>query len=297
MPPGRVWKPGTAPPPDKANVFMRIKCGFDLEFAVSGPTPMLLALYLHPSRVGDLVSQWEEDRVERETLRITPGIEVRDYTDAFGNRIGRIVAPAGRLAISHRIVVNDPGEWDAPITNLEQHPIEQLPAEVLQFLMGSRYCEVDKFMPLAWELFGKTKPGWERVKAVIDAVHEHVTFGYKYARPTKTAWDVWTERTGVCRDFQHLAITFCRCLNIPARYVTGYLGDIGIPPDPAPMDFSAWMEVYLSGAWRTLDARHNKPRMGRILMATGRDATDVALTTSFGSTVLEKFLVVSEEIR
>lgn len=253
---------------------------------------MMLALYLHPSRAWDLV-----EPTGPETLTITPWVPVADYTDVFGNRVGRIVAPAGRLAISHRITVRDTGMLDIGIEGLMQSPVEQLPADVLQFLLGSRYCEVDRFVEFAWATFGKTPLGWERVKAVIDFVHKHVTFGYQYARPTKTAWDVFEERTGVCRDFQHLAITLCRCLNIPARYVTGYLGDINVPFDPAPMDFSAWMEVYLGGAWRTMDARHNKARTGRILMAVGRDATDVALTTSFGKTTLEKFFVVSEEVK
>lgn len=275
---------------------MQIQCGFDLEFEIPAPTPMLLALYLHPSRAGDHVPRGGVG-AEREALRISPEVPVHDYSDAFGNRVGRIVAPAGRLAISHRVVVRDTGVPDQTIEGLDQHPIQDLPDGVVQFLLASRYCEVDRFMPLAWDLFGKTKPGWERVKTIVDFVNSHVTFGYAFARPTKTAWDAYEEKKGVCRDFQHLAITFCRCMNIPARYVTGYLGDIGVPADPAPMDFSAWMEVYLGGKWRTLDARHNRPRVGRVLMAVGRDATDVALTTSFGPTRLEKFFVVTDEVK
>lgn len=286
---------------------MLIHCGFDLEFDVPAPTPMLLALYLHPWRAKDFrhhglpgtndLSGTEGFHATEETLTFRPQLPVSDYLDVFGNRVARIVAPAGKLEISHRITVEDSGIPDVGIEGLVQHPVQELPPEVLQFLLASRYCEVDKFMPLAWELFGKTPPGWQRVRAILDFVHGHVTFGYAHARSTKTAWDVWEEKKGVCRDFQHLAITFCRCMNVPARYVTGYLGDIGIPADPAPMDFSAWMEVYLGGAWRTLDARHNKPRVGRVLMAVGRDATDVALTTSFGATRLTKFFVVTDEIK
>src|SRR6185295_17499838 len=166
----------------------------------------------------------------------------------------------------------------------------------LVYLLGRRYCETDKLSNLAWQLFGTTPPGWARVQAICDYVHSNVTFGYQFARPTRTAADVFQERTGVCRDFAHLAVTFCRCMNIPARYVTGYLGDIGVPADPTPMDFSGWFEVYLSGQWYTFDARHNTPRIGRILMGTGRDAADVALTTSFGRMTLVKFLVISDEV-
>jgi transglutaminase-like putative cysteine protease len=275
---------------------MQIQCGFDLAFDIPAPTPMLLALFLHPSRAGDVISR-EGKFASGEVLNIWPSVPVADYSDVFGNRIGRIVAPAGKLRISHRVLVRDHGRPDPTVEGLVQHAVQDLPPDVIQFLLASRYCEVDRFMPLAWQLFGKTTLGWERVKAILDFVNGHVEFGYAYARPTKTAWDVYEEKRGVCRDFQHLAITFCRCLNIPARYVTGYLGDIGVPPDPSPMDFSAWMEVYLSGAWRTLDARHNKPRIGRVLMAVGRDATDVALTTSFGPNTLEKFLVVTDEVK
>jgi transglutaminase-like putative cysteine protease len=174
-------------------------------------------------------------------------------------------------------------------------PVQELPAETLQYLMPSRYCEVDLLSPAAVELFGDVPRGWQRVQAICDWVHMKVTFGYPFARPTRTALDVFTERIGVCRDFQHLAVTFCRCLNIPARYATGYLGDIGVPPSPSPMDFSAWFEAYLEDRWWTFDARHNVPRIGRVLMATGRDATDVALTTSFGRAALTHFEVTTLE--
>ncbi len=268
---------------------MQIRIGFDISFELNQPTPVILMLYTHPSRAADLSAP--------EVLNITPATPVRDYIDTFGNRCGRILAPAGTLRLTHTATVQDSGQLDELITGAVQHAVHELPPDVIQFLLASRYCEVDRLLPIAWDLFGKTPEGWERVQAVIGYVHKHITFGYHFARSTKTAWDAWQERTGVCRDYMHLAITFLRCLNIPARYATGYLGDIGVPYDPAPMDFSAWMEVYLSGRWYTMDARHNKQRTGRILQARGRDATDVALTTSFGNSTLKDFHVVCEEVK
>ena len=163
-------------------------------------------------------------------------------------------------------------------------------------VLTGKVVGVDKLTDIAWSLFGHINPGWERVAAISTFVHKHITFGYQHAHHMKSAHDVYEQGVGVCRDFAHLALTFCRCMGIPARYVTGYMGDIGIPVDPNPMDFSGWFEVYLSGQWLTGDARHNKPRIGRILMATGRDAADVALTTSFGRMDLVKFLVISDEV-
>lgn len=267
---------------------MLIKIGYDLEFELPAPTAMILLLYVHPERQADLTA--------RERLTTDPLVSVNDFIDVFGNRCARIVAPAGKFKIFQERTIRDSGEPDAQDTTAIQHPLQELPPSTLQFLMGSRYCEVDRFMEMAWKMFGQVPQGWPRVKAVCDWVHENVKFGYEHARSTKTAWDVYTERTGVCRDFMHLAITFLRCLNIPARYATGYLGDIGVPPAPEPMDFSAFFEVYLSHRWWPVDARHNVPRQGRILMARGRDAVDVALATSFGPHKLTKFVVVTEEI-
>jgi transglutaminase-like putative cysteine protease len=264
---------------------MFIRLGYELVFDVPAPVPMMTLLYTHPSRRSDLCTPDE--------LQISPSVEVEDFTDVFGNRVARIMAQPGKLRLFNDLIVKDSGQPDPKAPNAVQHAVEDLPPDTLQFLLGSRYCEVDKLSDIAWNLFGATPPGWGRVQAICDWVHNHVTFGYQYARSTKTAVDVYDERRGVCRDFQHLAITFCRCLNIPARYATGYLGDIGVPVSPNPMDFSAWFEVYLGGQWWTWDARHNKPRLGRVLMATGRDAVDVALTTSFGSARLEKFVVTT----
>jgi transglutaminase-like putative cysteine protease len=267
---------------------MFIRIGYDVLFNLPAPTPMLLMLNVHPSRFPSLRGP--------EKLSIEPFVPTTPYIDAFGNTCGRIVAMAGKARFRNDAIVYDDGRPDPIDPSAQQHLIDQLPVETLQFLMGSRYCEVDLLSDIAWKLFSGAKPGWARVQAVCDWVHSNVTFGYQFARSTKTAMDVYKERQGVCRDFMHLAITFCRCLNIPARYATGYLGDIGVPPDPAPMDFSAWFEVFLGGRWWTMDARHNHPRIGRVLMARGRDATDVALTTAFGVATLESFKVWTQEV-
>jgi transglutaminase-like putative cysteine protease len=267
---------------------MFIHIGFDLVFDVPAPAPMLLMLYTHPSRSASLL--------DPENLCTDPVIPITTITDCFGNRCGRIVAPAGRLRVWHSVVVRDTGLSDPIVPLARQTNVQDLPVDTLQYLMGSRYCETDRLTDIAWNLFGQTMPGWSRVQAVCDWVHNHIKFGYEFARPTKSAYEAYCEKQGVCRDFTHLLITFLRCLNIPARYTTGYLGDIGVPPDPAPMDFSAWAEVYLDGHWYTFDARHNHPRIGRIVMARGRDATDVAMTTSFGSARLDAFKVITDEI-
>jgi transglutaminase-like putative cysteine protease len=262
---------------------MRIRIGHELVFEVPRPTAMLLMLYAHPDAAASLE--------EPERLVVEPGTPVEDFVDWFGNRAARLIAPAGTLRLRSDNVARDSGEPEPVIDGLPLVPVADLPPECWRYLLASRYCEVDRMTAIAWDLFGQTPESWERVKAVIDWVHANVTFGYQYSRPTKTAFDVFTERQGVCRDFQHLAITFLRALNVPARYATGYLGDIGVPRDPNPMDFSAWLEVYLGGGWYTLDARHNQPRIGRVLMGRGRDAVDVALTTSFGPTTLTTFTV------
>ncbi|MDT7814481.1 MAG: hypothetical protein QOJ42_4397 [Acidobacteriaceae bacterium] len=265
---------------------MLIRLGYDIRFDLPAPTALVALLHVHPSR--------EPDLREPDKLLTEPKIPVAEYIDSFGNRCSRLFAPAGELRLygSTMIVgVDEPDEIDLGAQEL---PVQDLPHEVLQFLLSSRYCEVDRLSAVALDLFGGMPPGFSRVQAVVGYVNRIVQFGYQHARPTKTALDVYTERTGVCRDFQHLAITLCRALNIPARYATGYLGDFGVPLSPSPMDFSAWFEVYLSGRWWTMDARHNCQRLGRVLMATGRDASDVALTTSFGTANLTHFSVVSD---
>jgi len=268
---------------------MLIRLGYDIQFRTLTPVPVVALLNVHPSR--------EKDLVEPDRVHIEPEVEREDYTDSFGNRCCRFVAPAGLFRLSNSTLINDSGEQDAEDPEAPEMPVEDLPAEVLQFLLSSRYCEVDLLSNTAAELFGNSPKGWQRVREVCTWVNQKVLFGYGFARPTKTALDVYTERVGVCRDFQHLAITFCRALNIPARYATGYLSDIGVPPPYSPMDFSAWFQAYLGGKWWTFDARHNRPRIGRVLMATGRDAADVAITTSFGSTPLVSFSVVTDEVK
>ena len=267
---------------------MLIRVGYEFLFDVPSPVPMLLKLYLHPSQL---------EKVKKpEGLRIEPETPVEEFVDGFGNRVGRLVLPAGPVRLWNESVLSHSPQPDPVKGTAQQHPVELLPVEVLPYLLGSRYCEVDRLSEIAWKLFEATPTGWGRVQGVCDWVHNHVDFGYEYARPSKTAYEVYTERTGVCRDFAHLAVTFCRCLNIPARYAAGYLGDIGIPPQPLPMDFSSWFEAYLDYQWYTFDARHNVPRLGRILMSRGRDAVDTALTTSFKPVNLLKLTVWSDEV-
>ena len=231
-----------------------------------------------------------------EKLNFEPDIPVEEYLDNFGNRCGRIIAPKGKLRMYSEMIITDSGEPDPVNLEAQQLEVADLPPETLEYLLASRYCEVDALSNVAWELFGETPPGWARVQAVCDWVHEHITYGYEHTYFGKTAYEVYTSRAGVCRDFAHLALTFCRCLNIPARYATGYLGDIRVPPSATPMDFHGWFEAFLDGQWYTFDARHNVPRIGRVLMGIGRDATDVALMTSFGEYHLAQFKVIAEEI-
>ena len=265
---------------------MLIRLAYDIQFDIPAPVAMVALLNVHPSRANDLL--------EPDELHAEPNIPVTSYIDSFGNRCARFVAPAGQLRLSGSTLIRDSGFPDTLNITARQTDVGDLPNEVLSYLLNSRYCEVDRFSNIAYELFGNAAPGWSKVQAICNWVHSHVAFNYQHARPTKTALDVYTERVGVCRDYQHLAITFCRALNIPARYATGYMGDIGVPV-VLPMDFSAGCEVWLEGQWWTFDARNNMPRIGRVLMATGRDASDVAMTTAFGRADLRSFIVVSEE--
>jgi len=268
---------------------MLIKVGYEIAFESPAPVAMVLMLYLHPSRATTI------QKAERLTL--APSVPVSEYFDAFGNRCGRVFAPAGRIVLSNDAIVEDNGQPDPQIRDAIQHAVQDLPQEVLQFLLASRYCEVDsELKDFAWAQFARSPPGWPRVQAICDFVHGHIRFDYLQARATRTAAEGFRERVGVCRDFMHLAITFCRCMNIPARYCTGYLGDIGVPPVPDPMDFSAWFEAFLGGQWYAFDARHNVPRIGRVLMARGRDAADTALTTTFGYNQLASFKVWTDQV-
>ncbi len=268
---------------------MRIHAGYEISFDCFQATPMMLAISVHPSRAHDLLTG--------AAITYTPHVPLSTYIDAFDNLCTRILAPPGRTTIQTAFDIHDTGLPDEANPSAQQHNVEDLPPELLVFLLGSRYCETDRLSDTAWSLFGHTAPGWGRVQAICDFVHSHIKFNYQDARSTRTAWDGYQEGRGVCRDYAHLAVAFCRCMNIPARYCTGYLGDIGVPLADAPGDFSAWFEAYLGGRWYTFDARHNMPRIGRILMARGRDATDVAISTVFGPSVLSGFTVVTDEIK
>lgn len=268
---------------------MFIHVGCEFLYDVPLPAPAVLKLYLHPSQL--------TKTMKPDALKVEPRTFVEEFVDHLGNRAGRLVFPAGRVRLSNEAVVSDSHEPDSINCAAQQLPVESLPVDVLSYLLSSRYCEVDRLSEIAYDcLFGQTMTGWMRVQAICDWVHQHIRFGYEYTRPTKTAYDVYNERTGVCRDFTHLAITFCRCLDIPARYAAGYLGDIGVPPQGLPMDFSAWFEVYLDHQWYTFDARHNVPRIGRVLMVRGYDAVDTALITSFKPMNLLEFKVWTNEV-
>lgn len=267
---------------------MRLRVGYELLYDCPQPTPMMLMLHIHHTRAGDIVVP--------DQLCTDPMVPLQAYRDGFGNWCSRIVAPAGRTRIFATAILNDTGATDPVLPGAQQHAVQDLPTEALVFLLGSRYCETDRLTEIAWQLFAQTPTGWGRVQAICDFVHAHIAFNYADARPTRTAWEAFQERRGVCRDFAHLAVAFCRCMNIPARYCTGYLGDIGIPPPYGPMDFAAWFEAYLDGAWHVFDPRNNMPRIGRVLMARGRDAVDVAITNTFGPNMLAQLTVWTDEV-
>jgi len=266
---------------------MRIRAGFEIAYDCPTFVPMLLALSVHPSRQKDLETpDW---------VRTDPFVDVRQYIDAFGNICSQVVAPPGRFVLSADFIARDSGLADEYAPHAQEVEVSRLPDDVYVFLLGSRYCETDRLSELAWSLFHAAPRGWGRVQAICDYVHDHIRFDYQCASPFRGAYETHVEGHGVCRDYAHLAVAFCRCMNIPARYCTGYLGDIGVPP-AEPMDFSAWFEAYLDGRWYTFDARNNRPRIGRILMARGRDATDVAIANTFGAATLAEFKVVTEEV-
>jgi transglutaminase-like putative cysteine protease len=267
---------------------MQIRVGFEMIFDCPQPTPIIFNLNVHYTRASDLLG--------RDDIVFDPPVRTAAYRDSFGNWCTRVVAPRGRMRVRADAVVNDSGAVEPTVAGARQVPVPELPEETLLFLLGSRYCETDRLSQTAWNLFGHAPAGWGRVQAICDFVHRHITFGYEHARMTRTALEAFNERVGVCRDFNHLAVAFCRCMNIPARYCTGYLGDIGMPPPYGTMDFAAWFEVYLDNAWHTFDARNNTPRIGRVLIARGRDAADVALSNAFGQNVLESFKVWTDEV-
>jgi transglutaminase-like putative cysteine protease len=267
---------------------MQLKVGYELIYDCPQSTPMILCLHIHSTRVSDIIIP--------DHLITRPSIPITAYRDNFGNWCSRIVAPKGEINLSTAALINDTGEPDVIAESARQHLVQELPEETLVFLLGSRYCETDLLSDIAWEKFGNSPLGWSRVQAICDYVHQHITFGYEHARATKTAWETYNEANGVCRDYTHLAITFCRCMNIPARYCTGYLSDIGTPLPYGPNDFAAWFEAYLDGQWFTFDTRFNTPRIGRVLIARGRDAADVSISNTFGPNILKSFKVWSDEV-
>ena len=266
---------------------MELEVGYELIYDCPQPTPMMLVLHIHYSRASDILVP---DHIHTE-----PVVPLVAYRDGFGNWCSRIVAPQGRIRIYTNAVVRDSGQRDEVDRSAQEHSIQDLPEDTLVFLLGSRYCDTEKFAEIAWNLFGQTQPGWARVQAICDFVHNHIAFGYEHARPTRTAFEAYQEKRGVCRDYTHLAIALCRSMNIPARYCTGYLSDLGTPKPWAVGDFAAWFEAYLGGRWHMFDPRNNVPRLGRVLMARGRDAIDVAITTTFGINTLVSFKVVTDE--
>ena len=266
---------------------VRLRVGYELTYNCLQETPMILLVNIHYSRASDLIIP--------DQLTTDPAMPISAYRDGFGNWCHRVLAPAGRIHLRGGGLIHDTGDPDPYLPDTPQHSVQDLPEETLVFLLGSRYCETDRLSEIAWQLFGNTPPGWRRVQAICDFVHQQIAFNYQNARATRTAYEAFNERTGVCRDYAHLAVAFCRCMNIPARYCTGYLSDLGTPPPWGIPDFAAWFEVYLGGQWRTFDPRNNTPRRGRILMARGRDASDVAIATTFGPALLESFTVWTHE--
>ena len=266
---------------------MKLRVGFEMHYDFPQPTPMLLVLGVHFTRASDIIVP--------DHLVTSPSVPITPYRDMFGNWCSRIVAPAGHMRLTADGVINDSGLPDPVVASAAQHPIEDLPPDTLVYLLGSRYCETDRLSDTAWKLFENTPPGWARVQAICDFVHHRIAFGYEHARATKTAWEAYNEGEGVCRDYAHLAITFCRCMNIPARYCSGYLSDIGTPLPWAAGDFAGWLEAYIGGRWHVFDPRNNIPRIGRVLIAQGRDACDVPITQTFGPNTLVSFKVWTEE--
>ncbi|MCW0236737.1 MAG: transglutaminase family protein [Ferrovibrio sp.] len=272
---------------------MEIRCCYRIEVVCSQPTPAILLLDPHPSRDADIVNGPHNAVTSLTDARDIPRGE---YTDGFGNRCRRLVVPPGGAAFTNDLIVRDTGTGDQVDRHAREAFAEDLPSEVLTYMLSSRYCEVDELSATAWQLFGTTAPGWERVQRICNYVNDRIRFDYQCARATRTAAQAMDEQVGVCRDFTHLAVALCRCMNIPARYCNGFLGDIRVPRDPTPMDYNAWFEAYLGGNWYTFDARHNVPRIGRILVARGRDAADIPLIHTFGPHILQKFEVITQEV-
>lgn len=267
---------------------MLLQAGCEFRYTFPQPTPAILMLNVHYSRASELTAP--------DHVIVSPSVPMTAYRDSFGNWCTRLTAPAGAVTFGSSARLTDSGLPNPAFAGTPQVPVEAIPDDAIQFLLPSRFCDSDKLLDLAWALFGTATPGWARVQAICDFVHRRIAFGYEHARPTRTASEAYQEGVGVCRDYTHLGVAFCRALNIPARYCTGYLGDIGMPPPYSPGDFAAWFEAYLGGKWHTFDPRNNMPRIGRILIARGRDAADVAMVTTFGPNTLDHFKVWCDEV-
>jgi transglutaminase-like putative cysteine protease len=268
---------------------MRIRYGFDITLELAQPSTILAMMDVH--------SDFRRHIAEETELELSPAMAAEHFVDSRGNVVRRLCAPAGAASLRLHGVFRCDGREDEVDEAANIVAASDLPPETLPYILPSRYCETDLLSEFAWANFGAISGGWARVQAICDFVHQRLRFSYPEARPTRTASEALAEGVGVCRDFTHLAVALCRCVNIPARYCNGYLGDIGVPPDPAPMDFNAWFEAFLGGRWFTFDPRHNQPRIGRILIARGRDAADIPMITTFGSHALARFAVVTEEIK
>lgn len=267
---------------------MKLRIGYELDYDFPQPTPMILMLNVHFSRVSDLA--------QPDHIRIQPSVPVSAYRDGFGNWCTRLLAPQGLMRITADAIISDSGLPESHDLSAGQVPVQQLPEESLVFLLASRFCDSDRLLDLAWQLFGHTEPGAPRVQAICDFVNQRIAFNYNDASVTRTATDAYREGRGVCRDYAHLAIALCRAMNIPARYCTCYLGDVGTSPPYPPGDFAASFEAYLEGGWQMFDPRNNEARIGRVLIARGRDAADVAIATTFGPNTLTGFKVWTDEV-
>jgi transglutaminase-like putative cysteine protease len=266
----------------KSGNTIKLRVGCEFIYDVSAPTPATVQVRPRSDARHQLIT---------ETWTTTPSLPIDEYVDFYGNPVKRLVMPEGELGLRYDAVYSVPDEPDPDGSGLAHPPLEQIPGELLHFTLPSRYCLSDELMGTAWELFGQSEPGWARVQAICDWVHDNLQFQYGTSSPLTTAVDVFKARKGVCRDFAHLAVTFCRAMNIPARYVFGYLPDIYVPLPPEPMDFAAWMEVWLGDRWWTFDPRNNARRVGRVLIGRGRDALDVAMLTTYGPAAFRSMTV------
>jgi len=273
---------------------MHIRYGYRIDILCDMETPIITMLDVHPSIRGEITAP--DTMIARSVLNLRKLVETTEHIDAFGNICRRLVAPVGGVVLRAKGIIHHSGFLEERDSLARAAPPDLLAAKLLPYLSGSRYCETDKLSMEAWRLFGQIDAGWAKVEAICDFVHRHIRFNYRLARSTRSAFEVFNEEVGVCRDYAHLAITLCRCMNIPARYCTGYLPDIGVEPDGNPGDFSAWFEVFLGERWWTFDARHNVPRIGHVLIARGRDAADVPFVNSFGLHRLGTFRVTAEEV-